>query len=75
MGIFVVIWYIFPVLVCRTKKNLATLVSGGRPKTRVSMYVANLSGRERKKNLLLNRVARWYIFKPKVSIWVIFCGP
>jgi hypothetical protein len=22
---FVIIWYIFPVLVCRTKKNLATL--------------------------------------------------
>jgi hypothetical protein len=27
---FVVIWYIFHVLVCCTKKNLATLVESGR---------------------------------------------
>jgi hypothetical protein len=21
------------------------------------------------------RVARWYIYKPKIPIWVNFCGP
>jgi hypothetical protein len=23
----------------------------------------------------LRRVARWYVFKPKIQIWVNFCGP
>jgi hypothetical protein len=41
---FVAVLYSFPVLVCCTKKNLATL-------------------------------ARWYIFKPKIPIWVNFGKP
>jgi hypothetical protein len=43
---FAFIWYIFPVLVSRTKKNLATL----------------------------HRVARWFVFKPNIPIWVDFGG-
>jgi hypothetical protein len=29
----------------------------------------------RKTNCLMNRVARWYVFKPKIQIWVNFGGP
>jgi hypothetical protein len=31
LAYFVAIWYIFPVLVCCTKKNLATLVETDAP--------------------------------------------
>jgi hypothetical protein len=62
---FVVIWYIFfPILVCCTKKNLATL-NIHRPKEMDGVL---------SESVLHCRVARWYIFKPKIPYRVNFEG-
>jgi hypothetical protein len=63
MWLFNVIWYIFPVLVCCTKKNLATLMGG--------IFSQLKLGQLR----FPGRVARWFSFKPKIPIWVNFGGP
>jgi hypothetical protein len=69
------IWYIFPILACCSKKNLATLIEC--PMTDMDLYFYAGSGTRRhgidERTLgPLARVARWFIFKPKIPIWVKF---
>jgi hypothetical protein len=83
-GIFI------PVLVCCNKKYLASLgrtdaefrrkkwiFFGDAKKRRRDEKVKSLPdvGRINYKVIAPNRVARWFIFKPKTTIWVIFGGP
>jgi hypothetical protein len=63
MVYLLVIWYILPVLVCCTKKNLAILPQKQTPG--VEDIHRFLSG---------FRVARWHVFKPKIQIWLNFGG-
>jgi hypothetical protein len=75
---FVIIWYIFTFWYVLTKKNLATLF----PRLiRTSVFTENLFLRTRLPlffYLLVFpapvRVARWFVFKPKIQIWVNFAG-
>jgi hypothetical protein len=74
---FVVIWYIFHVLVCCTKKNLATLVESGR-----GTFNKNHSDATYTRVVVLwtgwkmqgTRVARSFVFKSKIQISVNFGG-
>jgi hypothetical protein len=71
---FVFIWYIFSGFGIMCQENLATL-------HRTSAYLSN--NKHGTKDCwqpdvgyvrMYTRVARWYIFKPKISIWVNFVG-
>jgi hypothetical protein len=48
---FVVIWYIFPVLVCLSKKHLATLVKTLGPKLQIK-YMVHLKTEKKKRRPL-----------------------
>jgi hypothetical protein len=41
----------------------------------MTMYIFKYGSRRLMENALLNRVARWYIFEPKILIWVNLVGP
>jgi hypothetical protein len=53
---FLVIWYIFPVLVCGSKKNLATLYCNSSP----TLF-----------RTVISRVAKWFIFIHEFKFWYI----
>jgi hypothetical protein len=71
-GIFLVVLYIFTVLVCCTKKNLATMRNFQKAN---APNLVTLVARQVIRPRTVTRVARWFIFKPKISIWVNFGGP
>jgi hypothetical protein len=52
-----------------TRKNSASL-----PHSYIQNGAAS-QGWDQSYKMLLGRVARWYIFKPKIPIWVNFGGP
>jgi hypothetical protein len=82
---FVAFWYVFPILVCCTKKNLATLAPNSRRNSKFAVFLKRQlrwSETAEKRNDALNfvnvahflsGVARWHIFK-KIPVWVNFGG-
>jgi hypothetical protein len=71
----------FSVLVCCKKKNLATLTLTDRQankKVKASITLESSVEDARRQSFRLRslslRVARWFVFKPKIQIWVNFGG-
>jgi hypothetical protein len=60
---------VFSVLVCFTKKNLATLLCSATLEQNFFL------GFHQNPVLLPTRVARWFNFGPKIPIWVNSGGP
>jgi hypothetical protein len=70
-GRFVVIWYVFPDFGMLHKTNLATLLQSITESQNIPHFVTKgpLCAR------VSNRDARWFVFKPKITIWVNCIGP